>query len=226
MRSIPRIAGAACLAMLSGCAVGPGWARRVVHRARSEDGAWGALFALRRLLLAGSIAALLGSCSIPRTIELPRIAGQVVDARSSDPVEGAEVFVDYTLTSHGFGQAVDYSYASRWTTTDAKGQFSFDPIRFRSSREATLDDPLGINLVHPRYGSIAIDRPDSRDAWGSLVLRISPDTRTLGTMKDPRLGISPVCGFASLDPPAYMRCCEVAYGPDHEECLRLRRLHP
>ena len=67
-------------------------------------------------------------CSGSRSVEVPRLAGQILDERTGKPIEGMTVYQVYSTfnkmmvgAAHEGGGERD----ERWTTTDAEGRFEF-----------------------------------------------------------------------------------------------------
>lgn len=170
------------------------------------------------------LAALPGCTNpIPRPIGLPRIAGTVVDKRTQEPVQGAEVFVAYDLSYHPIGafHSQWVSYARRWVTTDAEGRFDFDPVCFWAVGSKDIEPPLNVHVLHRDFGYLSAEVPRERDRWAEeLLVEIEPDEYTLRLIHDPRLGSGRVCD--GMAPDEFVRCCEVAYG-SVEACRHTRR---
>lgn len=169
-----------------------------------------------RALTAGSIATgllviLLGISYVRCTkVHTPRVAGRVVDARSGEAVEGADVMV-YRTVDHAISHSrLHFDY--RWTTTGPNGSFSFEPSTVWKP-EGTwwwrLEEEPSLNLIHPQYGSPPTFVPDDPAKWGNFELAIEPSQRTLDALQD-RFRSVVICG--GLNGRGYRHCCKVAYG--------------
>lgn len=125
------------------------------------------------LLLVGALHLSCLSGPKPHPVELPRIAGRIVDAKTGRPVADAEVYTSYNL-SHSYPgdiHATWLSHAIRWTKTDGEGRFAFEPVRFESiGQKPYWGHALTLSLIDPRYGAVQL---------GSL----SSTTRTTATSR-------------------------------------------
>jgi len=160
------------------------------------------------------IAVLSGCGLVPRWS--PRVEGRLFDARTGDPIEGAEIFAGYLFVS--FNTAVPYDV--RWTTTDVDGRFAI-PGHLRGPSPSILAKISSLphfNVLHPEYGYFqfhfdteylygfpALEFPGYRN----LEFRIEPSELELqiATTPDFYLRMCP-----SRDRDLCVRACEVAYG--------------
>lgn len=175
-------------------------------------------------------AIVLGACTnafepVQHDVELPRIAGQVLVARTGEPVTGAEIFTHYQVSYGGPGafHASTLTHASRWATTDAEGRFAFEPLRFEA---AGTKDPRGLSplflvLIDRRYGRVYLDEPRDSATWSDLEFRVEPDPDSLELMEAAH-NVPSLCptGDVAAD---YVHCCELVFGGEEEECQILRR---
>lgn len=150
-------------------------------------------------------------CSGSRKVEVPRLAGQILDKRTSEPIEGMAVYQGYStmnrsiLTTHTVGER-DH----RWTMTDADGRFEFPAHVVAEALKDYVDirpTPF-IVLVHRDYGRPFVHVPEDRSQWESIVWEVEPDERTRAWLADPGLCNS-VC---DLGGEAYYHCYEIACG--------------
>ena len=82
---------------------------------------------LLTLALATMTSLLTGAwCAGSRKVEVPRLAGQILDKRTSEPVEGMAVYQGYGTFNRMVGtHQGNGSRDLRWTMTDAEGRFEF-----------------------------------------------------------------------------------------------------
>ncbi len=110
-----------------------------------------------RLLLAIAILALSAgaSCGIlPHVLYGKRIAGQVVDADTGQPIANAHVAFIWqsTIIPSGFTghNSRDICYHAASTMTDAQGRFRIEPWRKWSTYDVYIMDPIAL-IYAPKY---------------------------------------------------------------------------
>ena len=161
------------------------------------------------LLVATLFLAACGSGS--RRVEVPRLAGQILDARTQEPIEGVVVYQFYETfnrragTHQGTG-----SRDSRWTMTDADGRFEFPAhVVAEALRNFVHVYPTpAIILLHHDYGSPNVHAPEDRTGWESIVWEIEPDMRTLQYMQFEDSRCSAPC--SGLEGASYNHCYQIA----------------
>lgn len=163
-----------------------------------------------RLLSAALLASatLAAGCFTPGKIWFRTIEGQVVDADTGEPVEGAEVFVFYFWAGHLSGTHRFEGSAA----TDHEGRFLVP------GHLGNIIDPPGLAVrdrpyfvvYHREYG-VELDSPIGGEwPWRSVVLPIHPDALTMKMARDSKEWGN-LCMSVSGDE-ACKRLCEVAYG--------------
>lgn len=167
---------------------------------------------LLTLALAAMVSLLVGAwCAGSRKVEAPRLAGQIVDKHTSEPIEGMAVYQGYStmnrsiLTSHTVGER-DH----RWTMTDAEGRFEFPAHVVAEALKDYVDiDPTPfIVLVHRDYGRPFVHVPEDRSQWESIVWEIEPDLRSLEAMRSTGSRCDLPC--RDLAGASYEHCYELA----------------
>ncbi len=92
----------------------------------------------------------LAACGGSRRVEVPRLAGQILDKRTGKPIEGMAVYQFYgTFNRRASVHEGTGSRDFRWTMTDADGRFEF-PAHVVAE---ALKDHVKIDHVSPRSGS-------------------------------------------------------------------------
>lgn len=146
-----------------------------------------------------------------RRVEVPRLAGQIVDKRTGEPIEGVAVYQFYEtqnhsiLTDHGAG-----SRDFRWTMTDTDGRFEFPAhVVAEALRNFVSVYPApAIILLHRDYGSPNVNAPEDRTEWESIVWEIEPDVRSLEDMQSTGSRCGNPC--SGLDGESYDHCYQIA----------------
>jgi len=124
---------------------------------------------LRLLSAAGFllVALVASGCA---TTETPRIAGRVLDAKTREPVVGADVMVYRNALRHdSWHGATGVNFGHRWRKTDDNGRFDFPAVRDRKPYRIgglrwTLEDEPIVRVMDERYGIEATDyRPERWD---------------------------------------------------------------
>ncbi len=167
---------------------------------------------LRLLTLAlAAVASLLAGawCAGSRKVEVPRLAGQILDKRTGKPVEGMAVYQAYgtmnrnILYEHTVG-ARDF----RWTMTDAAGRFEFPAHVVAEALKNYVDlDPVpAIVLVHRDYGRPFVQVPEDRSQWERVVWEIEPEPSSLEALRSTGSECSAPC--SDLEGDAYEHCYE------------------
>jgi len=179
---------------------------------------------LRLLTLAlAAVASLLAGawCEGSRKVEVPRLAGQILDKRTGEPVVGMAVYQFYgtfnrTVGTHQGTGSRDF----RWTTTDAEGRFEFSAhVVAEALRNYVEVGPVpAIVLVHRDYGRPFVDVPEDRSQWESIVWRIEPESYSLEAMRSTGSECSVPC--SDLEGEAYEHCYELACGEPLPEWRR------
>ncbi len=78
------------------------------------------------LALAATMLPALAACGGSRRVEVPRLAGQILDKRTGKPIEGMAVYQFYeTFDRMASVHEGTGSRDFRWTMTDADGRFEF-----------------------------------------------------------------------------------------------------
>lgn len=158
---------------------------------------------------------------LPAVVETPPIAGRVIDERTGEPVEGAEVFVMRVYEGHDLFHATGYFAHPRWTTTDEEGRFAFPAhayeIREESREGLELSPRPRMMLAHPDYGTPIVGLPRDADpaSWTSVTFEIEPRESSLKRMRESPDYPYYVCGDFPSE--AEQRCCEVLY-PHVDTC--------
>lgn len=162
------------------------------------------------LLVAWSLAAT--SCgSGSRRVEVPRLAGQILDARTHEPIEGVAVYQFYGTFNRrvGIHQGTG-SRDFRWTMTDADGRFEFPAhvVAEALKNFVRIDPSPAIVLMHHEYGRPLVYVPEDRSQWESIVWEIEPDARSLQYMQFEDSRCSNPCG--DLEGESYNHCYQIA----------------
>jgi len=149
-------------------------------------------------------------CYGSRKVEVPRLAGQIIDARTNKPIEGMVVYQSYGTfnrmmagTHEGGGQR-DF----RWTETDAEGRFEFPAHVVAEALKNYVDikpEP-SILLLHRDYGRPLVHVTENRSQWENILWEVKPDPATRTYLND-AVDCSRVC---DLQGPAYEHCYEFA----------------
>jgi hypothetical protein len=131
-----------------------------------------------------------------------------VDARTGDPVAGAVVFTNISLSSRF--EISGGSTGWRDTTTDETGEFSFPSAlseRWINRVVFSVGDP-GLAVLHRDYGITFVPGADpDPKRWTSLVIAIAPDEEQLKRMSEPSdSNDQAICAGVPR-----LRCCEVAF---------------
>lgn len=150
-------------------------------------------------------------CYGSRKIEVPRLAGQVLDKKTKKPIEGMVVYQSYVTHNrmlagtHEAGRARDF----RWTTTDAEGRFEFPAHVVAEALKNYVDikPKPSILLLHREYGRPLVSVPKDRSQWESIVWEVEPAAQSL---RDIAQDCSSVC---DLEAEAYADCCTRLCGP-------------
>jgi hypothetical protein len=104
-------------------------------------------------LLAFALLGLAGCVPSLGPIRLAAVDGRLVDRESREPIAGAEVFQVYF--GAGAPGADPRVYTSRWTQTDARGQFAFGSEISPSARMWILKTyGPRYDFYHPEYGLV------------------------------------------------------------------------
>lgn len=173
----------------------------------------------RLRLLAVAIAMMLAvsavscaRCYGSRKVEVPRLAGQIIDARTRRPIEGMVVYQSYGTfnrmmagTHEGGGQR-DF----RWTETDAEGRFEFPAhvVAEALKNYVKIKSKPSILLLHRDYGSPLVYVMEDRSLWESILWEVTPEPRSLGRMRSEH-ECDLVC---DLGWPAFAHCYEYSCG--------------
>jgi hypothetical protein len=125
---------------------------------------------LRLLSAAGFlfVALLASGCATTAT---PRITGRVLDAKTREPVVGADVMVyreARRVREHG---SVWVNFGHRWQKTDESGRFDFPPVRDKKPYRVggllwRLEDEPTVRVTDERYGTEA--RVYRKQGWEDL----------------------------------------------------------
>jgi hypothetical protein len=150
-------------------------------------------------------------CYGSRKVEVPRLAGQILDKRTGKPIEDMVVYQSYGTfnrmmagTHEGGGQR-DY----RWTITDAEGRFEFPAHVVAEALKNYVDikPKPSILLLHRDYGRPLVYVPEDRSRWEQIVWEVEPAAQSL---RDIAQRCSSVC---DLEGEAYADCCTRLCGP-------------
>lgn len=165
------------------------------------------------------VVALVGCAScgseLPAVVETPPIAGHVIDRRTGEPVEGAEVFVMRAYRGHDLFHVTGYFAQPRWTTTDEEGHFAFPAHSYEVPEE--IRDGLELSsrprmmLAHPDYGApiVGLSRDADPARWTSATFEIEPVESDLSSLD--RYPTNPDWVCSTFPGGAFKRCCEVLY---------------
>ncbi len=148
-----------------------------------------------------------------RRVEVPRLAGQILDKRTGKPIEGVAVYqfygtFNYRASVHEGTGSRDF----RWTTTDADGRFEFPAhvVAEALKNHVKINSKPSIRLVHRDYGGPLVRVPEDRSQWNDVVWEVEPDQRGIEDMKKGRPLCTDPCN--DLDSDAFKHCYEVACG--------------
>lgn len=150
-------------------------------------------------------------CYGSRKVEVPRLAGQIIDTRTNEPIEGMVVYQSYGTfnrmmagTHEGGGQR-DF----RWTETDAEGRFEFPAHVVAEALKNYVDikPKPSILLLHRDYGRPLVYVTEDQSQWESILWKVKPDLQSLRDIED---DCSAVC---DLEGEAYADCCTRMCGP-------------
>jgi hypothetical protein len=115
------------------------------------------------------VAALLsGGCATTYT---RRVAGRVIDAKTGEPVVGADVMVYRKARRFREHGSLWVNFGHRWQETDESGHFDFPPVRDKKPYRVggllwTLKDDPTVRVTDERYG---IEARDYREqGWEDL----------------------------------------------------------
>lgn len=150
-------------------------------------------------------------CYGSRKVEVPRLAGQILDKRTGKPIEGMAVYQFYEtfnrrVGTHGGSGSRDFL----GTTTDREGRFAFPAHIVAEALKNHVDIAAkpSVVLFHREYGGPLVLAPEDRAQWESIVWEVEPDVRTLRQLAD---DCTAVC--AGLDDgEIYADCCFRACG--------------
>lgn len=157
------------------------------------------------------VAASLSSCSRcygSRRVEVPRLAGQILDKRTGKPIEGMAVYQFYE--THNFHAAPHETIGSRdfrWTMTDADGRFEFPAhvVAEALKNYVEIGAVPTVVVVHKTYGRPLVVVPDDRAKWRDVVWNVDPDPQSL---QDHRMMCDLLC--RDLEGDAYEHCFGIA----------------
>jgi hypothetical protein len=162
------------------------------------------------------IAASLASCSRcygSRRVEVPRLAGQILDKRTGKPIEGMAVYQAYETFNrmaaggHGSGGGErDF----RFTMTDADGRFEFPAhvVAEALKNYVEIDPEPWIHLVHREYGTPLVYVPKDSALREQIVWEVEPAAESFARWKSE-------CGSWCRDledHDAYHHCYQLACG--------------
>lgn len=170
---------------------------------------------LRLLRAASALLALSVATACSREIEVPRIAGQLLDERTGKPIESAALYLGFSGKSHLAigGPAATGRIDERVAMTDGNGQFEFPAHSFRLDRFTSLmREHPGIVIVHPKYGDAVEFLSDDRTTWDRVVWRIKPHEARLRSLER---DCEALCG--GLGHRAYYHCYEMLCGQPFPE---------
>lgn len=177
---------------------------------------------LRLALVLGALLLVTSGCAI-WPIWSRRMEGRVIDAETGEGIEGAEVFLIWSLWGM-VPMAGRSDFGHRWVTTDADGHFVFSghiegrPWAFPAYTELRPS----FEILHRSYGSFGAGfTRKAPESWRKLEFRIRPDERQLAWLNDPRY-FGSLCSDLG---PGCRRACEVWWGSD-EPCVKYDALDP
>ena len=151
-------------------------------------------------------------CYGSRKVEVPRLAGQIVDSRTKKPIAGMAVYQRYGTyntmmagTHEGGGQR-----DIRWVITDSEGRFEFPAhvVAEALKNYVHIDSTPAMLLLHRDYGRPLVYVPENREQWESIVWEVEPESVSLEWLKTGDL-CSVVCDLSGA---AYAHCFEYACG--------------
>ena len=152
-----------------------------------------------RTVLAFALLGLAGCVPSLGPIRLAAVEGQLVDRESRQPIAGAHIFQVYR--GAGAPGADPHVYHSRWTQTDARGNFGFVSEITPSLRMWILKTyGPRYDFYHPEYGLVR--GPTTEEA--EVVLEGSLDQA-----QQRRMDLQVFCG-STADDPASRRLREIA----------------
>ena len=164
------------------------------------------------------------SCS--QDVPTPVVSGQVVDARTGEPVVGAEVFISFHASNRlgWLDGTAGGSIGFRWTTTDENGEFAFEDVVMEGvAGHLEVEDVPWLFLVHRDYGTHTLYARGGPEQYLDARFEIEPHENSLRLMTKPS-ELSSVCG--GLRGRAYSHCCDYVYGPEERECKETHRYDP
>lgn len=134
------------------------------------------------LRLLGVAALIVASVAIAtrctREVDVPRIAGVLLDERTGNPIGGAALYLSFSgsnpLNAGGHGSAAVGNIDERIAMTSPDGRFEIPAHSFRLSWFVRLDSRPGFWIVHREYGSHVEFLSDDRATWDSVQWRVSP----------------------------------------------------
>jgi len=161
-------------------------------------------------------------CAGSRKVEVPRLAGQILDKRTSEPIEGMAVYQAYGTFNRMVGtHQGNGSRDFRWTLTDADGRFEFAAHVVAEALKSYVDirPTPTIILVHRDYGRPFVDVPEDRSQWENIVWEIEPDARTVEAMQSTGSRCDLPC--RDLGGESYAHCSEIACGKPRPDSRKI-----
>jgi hypothetical protein len=166
---------------------------------------------LRLLAVLLVVMLALPSCALfrrTRVIEVPRIAGQAVDAKTRQPIAGAHILAvrDMSRSAGFLGHgAMVKTRDSRWAQADETGRFEFPPYLDEvapADQSWAISSYPGLYLVSPDYGVVYYLKDVSRQPTG-FVWEVTPDEYWVRGSST---------ADSECEAPDHARCCEILTG--------------